>query len=216
MAVVINSNVTSMRAQAHLNRAQGSLANSFERLSSGQRINSADDDAGGIAFSVSLDNQTRSFAIAERNGMNGVSMVETAEGGLGEIHGVLGRMRELAMQSANGDLNTNDRTNLNTEYQQLLEEADRVIKTTEFNGTQLLDGTAASVGFQVGINTTANDAINVTFGGVSTASTDLDVATTDVTSVANAKTAIDKLDICLLYTSPSPRDVEESRMPSSA
>ena len=197
MAVVINSNVTSMRAQAHLGKAQSALSTSFERLSSGQRINSADDDAGSIAYSVSLQNQKRSFAVAERNGMNGVSMVETAEGGLGEIHGVLGRMRELAMQSANGDLNTNDRTNLDTEFQQLLEEADRVIKTTEFNGTQLLDGSAASVGFQVGINTTANDAINVTFGGVSTGGTDLDVSSTDVTSVTNAKTAIDKLDTAI-------------------
>jgi flagellin len=197
MAVVINSNVTSMRAQAHLGKAQSALSTSFERLSSGQRINSADDDAGSIAYSVSLQNQKRSFAVAERNGMNGVSMVETAEGGLGEIHGVLGRMRELAMQSANGDLNTNDRTNLDTEFQQLLEEADRVIKTTEFNGTQLLDGSASSVGFQVGINTTANDAINVTFGGVSTGGTDLDVSSTDVTSVTNAKTAIDKLDTAI-------------------
>jgi flagellin len=197
MAVVINSNVTSMRAQAHLGRAQSALADSFERLSSGQRINSASDDAGSIALSESLNNQTRSYAVAERNGMNGVSMVETAEGGLGEIHGVLGRMRELAMQSANGDLNSSDRTNLNTEFQELLSEAGRVIKTTEFNGTSLLDGTAASVGFQVGIKTTANDAISVSFGGVTTAASDLDVDGTDVTSVTNAKTAIDKLDTAI-------------------
>ena len=197
MAVYINSNITSMRAQTHLGKAQTSLATSFERLSSGQRINSADDDAGGIAFSESLKAQTRSFALAERNGMNGVSMVETAEGGLGEVHNVLGRMRELAMQSANGDLNSGDRKNLDTEYQELVKEADRVIKTTEFNGHALLDGTATSFGFQVGINPTANDAISVNFGGVSTSSGDLDVATSKVDSAANAKTAIDKLDAAI-------------------
>jgi len=201
MAVYINSNITSMRAQSHLGKAQNALATSFERLSSGQRINSADDDAGGIAFSVSLKSQTRSFALAERNGMNGVSMVETAEGGLSEIHGVLGRMRELAMQSANGDLNTNDRTNLDTEYQQLLEEADRVIKTTEFNGHALLDGTSTSFDFQVGINTSANDVITVDFGGVATGAGDLDVGATKVTTVTDAKTAIDKLDTAITSVS---------------
>ena len=197
MPVYINTNITSMHAQSHLGRAQSALALSFERLSSGRRINSADDDAGGIALSESLNAQIRSFAIAERNGMNGMSMVETAEGGLGEIHGVLTRMRELAMQSANGDLNTNDRANLDAEYQQLLEEADRVIKTTEFNGTQLLDGVGATVNFQVGINTTANDVIGANFGGVSIGATDLDISTSDVTTVANSLVAIDKLDLAI-------------------
>lgn len=197
MGVYINTNITSMHAQTHLNRAQSALGLSFERLSSGQRINSADDDAGGIALSTSLNAQTRSFAVAERNAMNGLSMVETAEGGLGEIHSVLTRMRELSMQSANGDLNINDRANLDAEYQQLLEEADRVIKTTEFNGNQLLDGTAATVNFQVGINTTTNDVISANFGGVSIGATDLDISTTDVTTVTNALTAIDKLDAAI-------------------
>jgi len=186
-----------MQAQTHLGRAQSALGQTFERLSSGRRINSADDDAGGIALSESLSAQKRSFAVAERNGMNGMSMVETAESGLGEIHSVLSRMRELAMQSANGDLNTNDRTNLDAEYQQLLEEVDRVIKTTEFNGTTLLDGATNSVDFQVGINTTVNDVITVNFGGVNVDNTDLDIDTTGVTSVVNSKTAIDKLDIAI-------------------
>ena len=197
MAITILSNITSMRAQSHLSKAQSDLSRSFERLSSGQRINNASDDAGGLALSESLKSQVRSFAVAERNSMNGVSMVETAEGGLSEVHDVLGRMRELAMQSSNGDLSAGDRKNLDSEYQELLSEAGRVITTTEFNGTSLLGGTAASVAFQVGIETSSDNSINVVFGGVTTASSDLNLDGTTVKDTTASATAMDRLDIAI-------------------
>jgi flagellin len=197
MAITILSNITSMRAQSHLSKAQSDLSQSFERLSSGQRINNASDDAGGLALSESLKSQVRSFAVAERNSMNGVSMVETAEGGLSEVHDVLGRMRELAMQSSNGDLSAGDRKNLDSEYQELLSEAGRVITTTEFNGTSLLGGTAASVAFQVGIETSSDNSINVVFGGVTTASSDLNLDGTTVKDTTASATAMDRLDIAI-------------------
>jgi len=194
MSVYSNSNITSLRAQSHLAKAQAGLAGSFERLASGRRINSADDDAGGIALSVSLKSQTRSFAVAERNGMNALSMVETAEGGLSEIHGTLGRMRELAMQSANGDLAKTDRINLETEYQELMGETQRVLDTTEYNGRTLLGGKAFAAAFQVGIKTTLHDVIGVKFGGLSTSKTGLGISLTNVKTAENAKLAMDRLD----------------------
>jgi flagellin len=199
MPLYINTNVSSLKSQHHLATAQTQVKKSFERLSSGLRINSAADDAAGLAISESLKAQTRSYAVAERNGMNAVSMVETAEGGLGEIAGVLGRMRELATQAANGDLKDTDRDALDAEYQELLGEVDRVVNSTEFNGIELLSGTAGSVDFQIGVGTSTDDVIDVTFGGVSTSSSDLDIAGTDLTGTdaTNAKAAMDALDAAI-------------------
>jgi len=197
MALYINTNVASLQAQKNLNSSTMGLQKSFERLSSGFRINSAADDAAGLAISESLTAQTRSFAVAERNANNGISMVNTAEGGLGEVSDMLIRMRELAVQASNGDLTTNDRANIDTEYQQLSSEIDRVANTTEFNGTELLSGTAATIDFQVGIGTSADDKISVSFGGVD--SSTLGVGSTSVTgaNATNAQAAITALDTAL-------------------
>lgn len=197
MALYINTNVASLSAQKNLAGSTMGLQKSFERLSSGYRINGAADDAAGLAISESLKAQTRSFAVAERNANNGISMVNTAEGGLGEMSDMLIRMRELAVQSSNGDLTTNDRANIDVEYQELVSEIDRVSNTTEFNGTELLSGAAANIDFQVGIGTTADDRITVGFGGVDT--TTLGVAATSVTGAdaTNAQAAITALDTAL-------------------
>jgi len=163
LALYIHSNVASLTAQSSLSRATLQVRQSYQRLSSGLRVNSAADDAAVIGISDNLRAQSRSFAIAERNANAGISMVNAAEGGLGEIGNMLIRMRELALQASNGELTSSDRANIDIEYQQLLEEISRVAAATQFNGTALLDATK-SVTFQVGIGTSGTDHISVSFG----------------------------------------------------
>ena len=148
----INTNVMSMNAQRNLMASQGSLATSMQRLSSGLRVNSAKDDAAGLAISERMNAQVRGLNVAARNANDGISLAQTAEGALGKVGDMLQRMRELAVQSANASNNTSDRTALQAEVTQLRSEIDRVAKTTSFNGTKLLDGSFANATFQVGAN----------------------------------------------------------------
>lgn len=169
MALYINSNIASDTAQKNLLINQANLQQSFARLSSGLRINSAKDDAAGLAISESLKSQIRSFNVAERNAGDGVSMAQTAEGSLGEVHGILGRMRELAVQASNGSLTGQDRDFLQTEFSSLQSEITRIQGSSKFNGKQLLGSTAATITLQVGLDNTATDQIAITLGGVSLA-----------------------------------------------
>jgi len=169
MALVVQTNVASLQAQKNLATTQKALANSFTKLSSGYRINTAADDAAGLAISESMKMQIRSFGVAERNANDAISMAQTAEGSLGEVSGILGRMRELAMQGANGALQTSDRGYLDTEFQSLKDEVKRIQGSTTFNNQQLLQTAATTVNFQVGINTGANNIIAITFGNVNLA-----------------------------------------------
>jgi flagellin len=166
MSIIMQTNVASLQAQQNLNRNQSALTTSFNKLSSGYRINSAADDAAGLAISESMKAQIRSYTVAERNANDAISMAQTAEGALGEVSGIVTRMRELAMQGANGSLQTSDRSYLDTEFQSLKAEISRIQGSTTFNGVSLLQQTASSVDFQVGINTAANNRITLTFGGV--------------------------------------------------
>jgi len=194
----VNTNVSSLVAQNNLSKTQNSLQNTFARLSSGFRINSAADDAAGLGISESLRGQIRSFAVAERNAGNGISMVNTAESGLAEISSMVLRMRELAVQASNGDLVTADRANIDTEFQELVKEIDRVAAGTKFNGTTLIGSGAGAVAFQVGIGTTAStDQISVTFSDASAIAGLGIVAGTAVTDVAKSQTAIGLLDTAL-------------------
>ena len=152
MAAVINTNVVSLNAQRNLNSSEGALATSLQRLSSGLRINSAKDDAAGLAISERMSSQIRGLNQAVRNANDGISMSQTAEGALSEIGNNLQRIRELAVQSRNASNSTSDRTALNNEVQQLKAEIDRVASTTAFNGIKLLDGTFTNQAFQVGAN----------------------------------------------------------------
>lgn len=169
MALVVQTNVGSLSAQKNLSSAQNMLATSFERLSSGYRINSSKDDAAGLAVSDSMTMQIRSYTVAERNAGDGISMAQTADGALGEATNILGRLRELAVESANGSLQDSDRSNLQVEFGQLTSEITRIQQTTKFNGQKLLAATAASYSFQVGINNGTFDKLTLTFGGVSLA-----------------------------------------------
>jgi flagellin len=147
-----NTNTMSMNAQRNLSSSAASLATSMQRLSSGLRVNSAKDDAAGLAISERMNTQVRGLNVAARNANDGISLAQTAEGALGKVGDMLQRMRELAVQSANASNNSSDRTALNAEVTQLRQEIDRVAKTTSFNGTKLIDGSFANATFQVGAN----------------------------------------------------------------
>ena len=194
MPLVINTNTSSAEAQRNLNRNQAGLARSFQRLSSGFRINRAADDAAGLGVSESLKARISSFRVAERNTNNAISMANTAEGGLSEIGGITIRMRELAVQSANGDLTSTDRGYLDTEFQLLKEEITRLAESTEFNGTELLAGGTVDINFQVGINTTSFDTLTVQFGGVTLQGIGLSGSSVDGSTSANATAAITAID----------------------
>ncbi|MBQ1766528.1 MAG: flagellin, partial [Aquincola sp.] len=152
MPQTINTNIASLNAQRNLNASQSSLQTSMQRLSSGVRVNSAKDDAAGLAIAERMNTQVRGLSVAARNANDGISMAQTAEGALGKIGDMLQRMRELAVQSSNASNSTQDRNALQAEVGQLRDEIDRVAKQTGFNGTKLLDGSFSAATFQVGAN----------------------------------------------------------------
>lgn len=160
MAQVINTNVMSLNAQRNLNTNSASLATTIQRLSSGLRINSAKDDAAGLAISERFTTQIRGLDVAARNANDGISLAQTAEGAMVEIGNNLQRIRELSVQSANATNSQSDREALNAEVAQLLKEIDRVANQTNFNGTKLLDGTFQGALFQVGANSGQTIGIN--------------------------------------------------------
>jgi flagellin len=201
MPLVVNTNISSLRAQTDLGTSQAALQKSFQRLSSGFRINQASDDSAGMGISESLKSRIRSFSVSERNTNNAISMTNTAEGGLNQISGIILRMRELSVQSANGDLTSTDRSYIDTEFQQLKSEIDRLAETTQFNTKELLAGTAADVTFQVGINTTSSDTISVSFGGITVSSLGLSGIGVGGAAATNATSAIDALDAALTTVS---------------
>lgn len=182
MGLYIQTNVSSMQAQKNLMGNQANLTKSFNRLSSGYRINSAADDAAGLAISESMKAQIRSYTVAERNAADGISMSQTGEGALGEIHDVLGRMRELAVQSSNGSLTQTDRSFVQTEFTLLQSEIGRIQDSAKFNGKQLVNPTATAITFQVGLDNTASDQITVSFGGLSLSQVTVSAAVSGATA----------------------------------
>jgi flagellin len=162
MASTINTNVVSLNAQRNLSTSQGSLATSMQRLSSGLRVNSAKDDAAGLAIAERMNTQVRGQTVAARNSNDGISLSQTAEGALGKVGDMLQRMRELAVQAGNATNSKADRAALQAEVAQLRDEVDRVAKQTTFNGTKILDGSFSGAVFQVG----ANSGDNITVGAL--------------------------------------------------
>lgn len=193
MALVINTNIASLSAQRNLATNNAQLGTSVQRLSSGLRINSAKDDAAGLAISEKLRSQIRSISVAVRNSQDGISMAQTTEGGLAEMGNILGRMRELAEQAANGTLGGAERVTLDKEYQQLKTEIDRISNATEFNGAKLLNGSmsAGGVTLQVGFqNVAANDRITFFSGMAAVNSTALSL-TANISTVGAAQSNLD-------------------------
>ena len=184
MAQTINTNVLSLNAQRATNMSQSSLATSMQRLSSGLRINSAKDDAAGLAIAERMNTQVRGMNVAIRNANDGISLAQTAEGALSKVGDSLQRMRELAVQARNATNNSSDRDSLDKEFEQLQAEIQRVLGGTTFNGKAILGADATSMTFQVGANTTANDILTI-------ASSDLTTATNISTVTNTASASID-------------------------
>ena len=171
MPQIINTNLQSLNAQRNLSMSQNSLSVSMQRLSSGLRVNSAKDDAAGLAIAERMNTQVRGMTVAIRNANDGISMAQTAEGALGKIGDMLQRMRELAVQGANGTNNVDDRSALNNEFLQLQTEIGRLVRNTTFNGSQILTGAATTYTFQVGANATTDDQIQVAVSDMLTTTT---------------------------------------------
>ena len=208
MPQTINTNISSLNAQRHLGMNQASLATSMQRLSSGLRVNSAKDDAAGLAIAERMSAQVRGMNVAVRNANDGISLAQTAEGSLGKVADALQRMRELAVQSANDTNSGSDKDSLDKEFGELAKEVQRVLGATTFNGKHVLGSEAGSMQFQVGANTTANDTIDITTLDLTTDTTITPIAGTDNTglgrSVINASantaaihTVIDSIDTAL-------------------
>jgi flagellin len=196
MALRINTNVSSIFAQKHLSRSQERLDSNFEHLSSGLRITKASDDAAGLAMSESMRSQVQSLRQAVLNTSDGISLVQTAEGSLGEIAGNLMRMRQLAVQSANGVLQTLERGYIATEFNALKTEVDRIANVTEFNGVFLSNGVTPAITIQVGIsNVIANDRLTITLQDANVAQ--LSLTPEVVNTQGNAQTAIAAIDVAL-------------------
>lgn len=161
MPQTINTNLNSLDAQKNLNMSQNALATSMQRLSSGLRINSAADDAAGLAIAERMKAQVNGMNVAIRNSNDGISMAQTAEGALGQVGNSLQRMRELAVQAANGTNSGSDMDSLSLEFTQLASEIQRVLGGTTFNGVTILGASAGTTNFQIGANTTVNDVITL-------------------------------------------------------
>ena len=193
MGLRVNTNVTSINAQRNLAAVTERLSGNFRRLSTGLRISTAADDAAGLAISERLRSQVRSLEQAKRNANDGISFVQTAEGALNEVSSILTRLRELAVQSANGSVSNQDKETLDEEFQSLIDEVERIGKSTEFNGIKLLDGSNSTISFQVGFGTTVGtDTLSVTLSEASSSS--LSLSSLDIGSGGLTTTAMDAID----------------------
>jgi flagellin len=212
---VIGTNTAALRAGAASNMAQIGLSQAMERLSTGKRINSAKDDAAGLAISASMGAQIRSMNQAIRNANDGMSMAQTADGALGEISNMLQRVRELATQSASGTYSTADRTNMNAEVTALKTQMGSILTNTAFNGVKLFDGTAGTSGsVTIQAGAAAADTVTISFASITT--TTLGVNATTVDTAANATTALGAVDTALtaLNTSRATFGAAQSQLQS--
>jgi flagellin len=190
---VINTNVGALRAQNSSRIANNQLETAMTRLSSGQRINSAKDDAAGLAIATRMGSNVRGFTQAIRNANDGISLAQTAEGALSETSNILVRMRELAVQSANGTNAASDRTALQTEVTALIAQIDDIATRTNFNGTSLLNSAATSINIQTGL--ASGQTVAIAIGDMQ--STALGVGTVDLSTAAGASTALGALDTAI-------------------
>ena len=202
MPQTINTNIASLNAQRNLNTSQASLATSMQRLSSGLRVNSAKDDAAGLAIAERMNTQVRGMNVAIRNANDGISLAQTAEGALSKVGDALQRMRELAVQARNSTNSDSDKDSLNKEFAQLQSEITRVLGGTTFNGKHILGTEATALNFQIGANTSADDMItvtttNLTADTVITAITGTAAVIDASTTAGSLKTVIDSIDAAL-------------------
>ena len=213
MGLRVNTNIASLTSQRNLSSVTSRLQGNFARLSSGLRIATAADDAAGLGISEKMRSQIRSYSAAGRNAQDGISLVQTAEGALNEVSNILGRMRELAVQAANGTLSTADRATIDTEFTALTSEIDRIAGETSFNGISLLDGSAASATIQVGINN--GETVDVTL--TDTQASTLSIDTLSTTTSALAGTALAALDTAIgsINTARGSLGADQNRLQSA-
>jgi flagellin len=208
MPQTVNTNLVSLNAQRNLNTSQMSLSTSMQRLSSGLRVNSAKDDAAGLAIAERMNAQVRGMNVAIRNSNDGISLAQTAEGALGKVADSLQRMRELAVQARNSTNSDADKNSLDKEFGELSKEVQRVLGGTTFNGKNILGANAGSQSFQVGANTTSDDTIDIVTTDLAADATITTIAGTDNTGAGRAvidstadttaiATVIDDLDTAL-------------------
>ena len=208
MPQTINTNLNSLNAQRNLSSSQSSLSMSMQRLSSGLRVNSAKDDAAGLAIAERMTTQVRGMNVSIRNANDGISMAQTAEGALGKVTDSLQRMRELSVQAANATNSSSDKDSLDKEFGELAKEIQRVLGGTSFNGQRVLGADAKAFVFQVGANTTSNDTIDITTTNLTADATLTAVAGTDNTGAgrsvidntapaATIQGVIDKIDVAI-------------------
>lgn len=198
MGLRINQNIAAMNSYRNLSVTDGQMAKSLEKLSSGFRINRAADDAAGLAISEGLRSQVGGLKVAVRNAQDGVSVVQTAEGALTEVHAILQRVRDLAVQAGNDSNNAAARANIKTEVDSLAEELTRIGDSTNFNGTKLLDGSASALTFQVGASAVAGESqvvVDLSSADISTMGTTIGALTFG--SSANALTSITAIDTAI-------------------
>ncbi len=211
MGISIVTNLPSLLAQRNLSKTQDNLSNSIGRLSSGLRINRAADDAAGLGISENLKADIRSIVQAKRNANDAISLTQVAEGAMNELQGMVVRMRELAMQSANGTLGSTERGYIQTEFIQLQAEINRISATTEFNGQLLMDGSAsAGLTMQVGIHNSANDRLAMSITRLTTSTIGnsgvtgaMNIASASLSTAAGAQAALDVFDTAIEQLSNS-------------
>ena len=197
MSLTVNTNVSSLSAQANLSRTSRSLAGTFSRLSSGLRISKAADDAAGLGVAENLDTIARSARVAMRNANDGISVIATAEGATNEVGNILKRMRELAVQSSSETLADDERAYVQDEFEQLSSEVDRIANSTEFNGTALTDGSTTSMAVQIGVNGTSSDQVSISLGDLRATALGVDTASLDLSTATGAQAALADLDTAL-------------------
>ena len=195
MGMRISTNIAAVNAQRTLNGSQRAISKSMEQLASGSRINKAADDAAGLAISEGLKSQVRSLGQAQRNANDGISMVQTAEGGLNEISNILTRMRELGVQASSDTIGDTERGMLNKEVQQLKAESQRITQTTKFGTTKLIDGSGDKFDFQVGIgNDSEADRISFNAGETNASIDSLGISGFDFSSKSGAQDSLATID----------------------
>lgn len=205
MSLFINTNTASINARGNLDTVTSRLHTSFRRLSSGLRVGTAADDAAGLAISERMRAQIRSQTQAQRNANDGISLVQVAEGALNEVNNILIRLRELAIEANNGTMSSADKDTLDQEFDNMIEEIDRIADSTKFNGVQVFDGSVPSIDFQVGSGTNPTiDLITVALSSM--LSSDLGIDSIDISSVGAPTTAIDAIDGAIDIVSASRGD----------
>ena len=197
MALSVRTNIAALRAVGRLNSSQNSLSSSLEKISSGLRVNRAADDAAGLAVASRMESDNTSLTQAIRNANDGISLIQTAEGGLNEIHNILVRMRELSVQGSNSTYNQDDRALINTEFGQLASELNRIASVANFNRQNILNSSTTDFTLQVGIHNNADNRLVVNLAALAATGGALSLDTlfaSGITTIANAQAAISTLD----------------------